>query len=277
MMADADAAGFNPVTWLNAGAMSHYGWQNTQNYGSVNTTTTRVGHNAADAFKLMVPEYQLQQASQVPQQYSMLQGLGNGLTSAANVMSPILQTQMNIDAKSSMLDRTLANVAKNAGVAYGNSLSGGGMGAGSALTLGGATGVNRGLSLGSTSSPGKSSSKDDDEIPSWAIGLPWQWKGEEAKVTNPTGSLPVDRYSADADTGSNRYGDVAEEVFGVSNLTNDMILNMTGRAPRTWGREWGFNIGDYPGVTAYEKFMNWKDTLPAFGGKPQINGPWPRY
>lgn len=271
MMADAEASGFNPVTWLNAGAMSHYGYRDdsqlTQNFGSVTTTTTRSGHNAADAFKIMVPEYQLQQASQVPQQHSVLQGLGNGLTSAANTMAPILSTQMQIDAKSSMLDKTLAASIKNAGVAFGNSLSGGGTGGGSALSLGGATGVNRGLSV---STKGKT---DDDPLAQW-MPYPEAWKRGDVNVTNPWSGVSVDKGSADAEHFEARYGDIAQEIAGASNATNDMILNFTNRSPRNWGRETGFNVGDYPGNTAYEKFGNWLKTLPAFGSSPQINGPW---
>lgn len=276
MMAAAERAGFNPVTWLNAGAMAAYtqtgtvGSESTYSSSrSLSTDTgwgsiveTRAGHNASDAFKIMVPEYQLQQASQVPAQHSVLQSIGTGLTSAANVMSPILQTEMRIDAANKL-------AAKNGATSYGNSLSGGGTGGGSAITLGGATGVNRGLST-STGPGSKSSSSDKDyeaeKLVDYyevlrQIGQP-RLMLNNAEVKYPTFThtsydWPVSKHSPDAEVGEARGGELRGEVSGIVASLDDEVLGWSGRTLRDWGRVYGFNPGDYAGKTKGEKIYNW--------------------
>lgn len=195
MVASARKAGINPITYLQAGGLQAH------------SSTMRMGHNAAAAFSMMVPEYQLTSASQVPQQYSTLQAIGGGITAGAGMMSQMY----SIDAKSSATDKMLAAVMKGAGAAYGNSISGGGS-FGSKVTMGGPTGTVGGLSM----KTGK-----DGTWPGWDLGFP--------EVTSFKPLWQVDKKSPDAQGLEDRYHEVGGLIGGIWNIANDGNIMMRGQ------------------------------------------------
>lgn len=231
MVAAAERSGFNPVTWLNAGGMQAY--------------TYRLGHNAADAYKMMVPEYALSQASQIPQQYSMLQGIGAGLSNAATAFGQQYRADQSYDLQ-------MAKMAAGMGMAGVNS----GMG----LSQG--NGLMTALSFGSRSESGAAGGLSP-------YAYPDQWKQGKVEVTNPFGRGFIDPFTSNADTKEARYGEPGDWLFGVDTMLHDSVRNLSGRSLREWGQAAGMNIGDYyqKGDTswspAFERWWNSPSALPA--------------
>lgn len=233
MMAAAERSGFNPVTWLNAGGMQAY----TQAVSDVTRTQTRTGHNVADAYKLMVPEYALQQASQVPQQHSMLSAFGGALTAGANAFGTQYRADQSYDLQMGKLlaGMALGGVNQGMGLSQGNGLMTALMSPGSGA---------RGGTGGAAALTG--------------LPYPLQWKTGDVDVTTPWYSLRVDPRSADAETFEARYGDIAQEIAGAYNFANDMTLNLSGSTI-------GGNVS------------NWWNTVPGSGatiGVYDQNTPW---
>lgn len=196
---EAERAGFNPVTWLSAG------------YG------TRVGA-LSDAYRMMVPEFQLQSASQVPQQHSMLSAVGGALSAGASAFG----TQYRADQS---YDLQLGKMA----LGLSSSFGGGGSSWG-----GGST--NSGLTYGSSVSRGGTASGSSalSNLP-----YPQNWKPGDVNMTNPWFGLNVDKTFADAEAFEARYGDIAQEIAGARNAVADGYFNMFGSSVSTdWNNMW---------------------------------------
>lgn len=201
----AEKSGFNPVTFLNAGGLSHLA-------------------NWADARKYQIPEYALTQASQVPQQHSALSAFGGALSAGVSAFATQYRADQSYELNSRKLDlaeqsmifglssRPTMGGGTTRSVSYGNS----GGGAGFVTAQRGAGGAG-GLS----------------DIP-----YPSAWKQGKVEVTNPHGKWNVDKTQADAETYETRYGDIAQEVFGAYNLLADGVKTMTGRTIGEWGDYW---------------------------------------
>lgn len=263
MMAAAERSGFNPVTWLNAGGMAAYARSETtsdvENYG------WRRGHNAADAFKLMVPEYALSQASQVPQQHSSMSAFGGALSAGVNAFG----TQYRADQAYDLQSQRLAAMAK------GNVVQGMGLSAGGGqmtATLGSRSPGNTGGTGGTGTVAGLS-----------PFAYPSQWEQGKVEVTNPHRIWSVDGSVSDAEAQETRYGDLAQEVFGISNVFQDGVKTLTGRSPREWGIVSGMNIGDYnQGGGFTDTVSRWWNSptsvsssrLPGFSGSVQPYSPF---
>ena len=214
MMAAAERAGMNPVTFMNAGGLSAY------------AQTWSLGHNAADAFKLMAPEYALSQASQVPQQHSMLSALGSGLSAAGNAMGTQYRADMSYDLQmrnmGMSMDKFMMGLSNTNGLQSALSF---GMGGGSNASRG--TGQQGGVS---------------------SLPYPTKWEQGKVEVTNPHLNWQVDKTQADAEAYETRYGDIAQEVFGAYNLLADSVKQWTGKtiadhgaAARGWASNWWNN------------------------------------
>lgn len=208
MMKAADRAGFNPVTWLNAGGMQAY----TQS-GSVNSgSKTSIGHNAAAAFQMMMPETNLVSASQAVKVPNAMQAIGDAGTAALNVYRQDTKLEQSQAFQKELLGLQIAGIqaarAKGAGV---NSVGGS---TPSTTTAGSASG-------GWFSRPGDTAT---------TYGNP-NWEADAAKVSNPwpSGWMKVDPRTSNADSFSNRYGDIAEEIAGMYNLINDGTFSATGK------------------------------------------------
>lgn len=195
---EAEAAGFNPVTWLSAGY------------------ATRMGA-LSDAYKLMTPEYQLQSASQVPQQHSMLSAFGGALSAGANAFG----TQYRADQS---YDLQLGKLAMGLSSAFGGGSSFGGGSTMSGLTYG--SSVSRGGAASGSSALSN-------------LPYPQKWKPGDVNMTNPWFGLNVDKTFADAEAFEARYGDIAQEVAGARNLVADGYFNMFGSSVSTdWNNMW---------------------------------------
>lgn len=151
MMAAADKAGFNPVTWLNAGGLQAYtqtgsrdhtsvtsdsysagsrsAWsfdKTTEDFGKT-TTETKTGHNAAAAYALMSPESAVVQSTPQDPVPSITSGIADAGTAALK-MYQTEQTKLDSQAfQSAMLDKQLAAIQasnKNRGGNTGNPATG---------------------------------------------------------------------------------------------------------------------------------------------------------
>lgn len=197
----AEKSGFNPVTFLNAGGLSHLA-------------------NWADARKYSIPEYSLTQASQVPQQHSALSAFGGALSAGVNAFATQWRADQSYELNSRKLDLaeqsmifglsqrpTLGGTTRS--VTYG---SGGGAGF---ITAG----------VGATKAGGLSS-----------MPYPEKWKPGGVEVTNPHYKWEVDKTQADAEAYETRYGDIAQEVFGAYNLVADSVKSWSGKTIGEWGQ-----------------------------------------
>lgn len=157
-VAEAEAAGFNPVTWLQSG------------YG------TRMS-SLSDAFRLMVPEYALSQASQIPQQHSMLSALGSGLSAAGTAMGAQLRADMAYKTNMSKIDASMNQFMM--GLSGTNGL-GAALGASSATRSGG---LSAAAAYGGS---GGGSKKEDNAFwPGYEHAPSPIWEAKKPESTNP--------------------------------------------------------------------------------------------
>ena len=213
MMAAADRAGINPISFINAGGLSAY------------SQTWITGQNAADAFKLMAPEYQLTQASQVPQQHSMLSAFGGALSAGASAFGTQYRADQSYDLQMTKMLGAFGQMGM--GLSGSNGLS-------TAISYGGTGGGFGTAGIGS----GKAGGLSDLPYPS-------QWERGKVEVTNPHRSWSIDSTAPDAEMYETRYGDLMQEVFGIANLAQDAVRATTGRTLREWGIASGMSLEQY--------------------------------
>lgn len=198
----AENAGFNPVTFINAGGLGYL----------------------TDAMKYHVPDYSLVQASQVPQQHSMLSAFGGALSAGASAFgtqyradqSYDLQSQKLSDARDAMMFGLSQSPSMRSTVSYGG---GGSVGSGGAFSTamrgaGAATGLS-------------------------AMPYPNKWERGKVEGTNPHRTWQIDPNESDAEAWETRYGDVAQEVKGAYNMVADTVRTVTGRSIGDWGKAVG--------------------------------------
>lgn len=245
-MAAGEAAGFNPVTWLNSGAISAYArsWTDASNWsddflqhgGEATTTTTKTGHNAADAFKLMNPETFQMGTTQIQREPSSMEILGNAGTAALSMYNNLNNQQASRDFQTSQLDRQLAAMAQRGG--------------GGGVIANGVPGTS--VTYGPSANSGGNASKN-----AGLTGLPNPagWEAGKTEVTNPWVAWRVDPRSADAQNVEDRYAEVVSNIYGVYSVANDAVLNTSGTTipnglTNWWnGRPWGGGpIMSGPGV-----------------------------
>ena len=259
MMAAAERSGFNPVTWLQAGGMQAYTRTGSYSYEE------RTGHNVADAFKLMAPDMVTTSPAEIPNQVSPLSGWGGALSSFSNAFGTQYRADQSYDLQLRKLDAAQG--------LFGNGLSTGN-GLMAALSMGGA-----GSGGGQRSAAGGAGGLSDLPYPS-------KWKPGDMEVTNPFYRAFIDSKSPNAEAGEARYGEVGELLFGLRNITNDTIRNVTGRSPEDWGTAAGMNIGSYklPTDTSWAPaFGRWWNSptslpnrkLPGFDGTVKPYMPFP--
>lgn len=268
MMADAERAGFNPATFLNAGALQYYARSWADSFVNTQQWDESEGHNAAEAFKMMLPEYALSTPSQVPQQHSMLSALGGALTAGTNAFGTQLRADQSYDLQ---LARLLA----------GNSLQGMGLGNGNGFAQVIRPQTNQiGIQprAGLSSAGGSGDSKLSD------VPYPQNWKPGDIEASNLFRNLFIDSSAPNAEMASDRYGDIFEELFGAANIVQDAYRNIAGEQTRETGKRLGINIGDFrqPGDTslspAFGRWWNDPSSLPTrvqlwANSVPAVNGP----
>lgn len=235
-MAAGEKAGFNPVTWLNSGALSLFARSNALTTNGGDVTQVRTGHNAADAYKLMMPDMVMEGASQIPKPVSTLEVLGNAGQAGLSTFKDLYKQDQSQQFQTSLLDRQLAAMAQRAGGGGIVPGSGGLYSYGPTASAGGRTGG------GGTLSSGRGKGVTANPYPA-------SWERGKVEVTNPSGKWKVDKTVSDAETSETRYGDLVQELFGISNLLQDGITTVTGKNLRDWGRHYGMNIGDYKSIS----------------------------
>lgn len=217
MMAAAERSGFNPVTFLNAGGMAAY----TQRWDR----ETRTGHNVADLYKMMMPDYVTTTASQVPQQHSMFSAFGGALSAGVNAFGTQYRADQSYDLQMRKMDQALMQVGM--GLSQRNGLM-------TAISYGGA---------GSGGARFESPTAAGGGLSPYAY--PQNWKPGKVEVTHPFERGFIDPYVSDGQVKANRYGEPGDWLFGVDTMIHDAVRNMTGRTIREWGQTSGMNIGDY--------------------------------
>ncbi|AXH76453.1 MAG: hypothetical protein [Microviridae sp.] len=262
MMADGEAAGFNPVTWLQHGAMQAYTATDTlgvnqQDYGSWDETTeTRSGHNVAAALSFMVPETALKQATQVQRVPSMFEAFGDAITAGTNMFANQYNRQQSQDWNvENMMNRF--NLSSMGGGGTNNSVSSGGR-----ITSGGAASGNR--SLTSTSTPGdlgegqayglpgvggKLEETDRDKwteaqvqaMLSSGDGIPrTKWMPGDIKVSNPWPQVKNNPgfFGADAGVVEDYLGEWGGDIYGLGKAADLIWYNRYGQTLGGSYRDW---------------------------------------
>lgn len=206
MMAAAEAAGFNPVTFLRNGGLQAY-LRNDNGTHSTSTdatdltvTTTRKGHNAVAAYQMKLEQPYLMEAptiTHVPGTGEVLAKAGQAAFSQYND-DRIRQGAQ--DFQRELLNTQLAAIQQP------------------------------GASTGSRSFyvPGFSTSGSTitNNTQGGLSSTPFEKKA--ATLTNPFLRAKVDPGYSDAEAIETRYGDVAQEVGGLRNLIADGLYNATG-------------------------------------------------
>lgn len=245
MMAAAERAGINPKTWLDAGALGAYTQTGSHRvsggFSEVKTDTTRMGHNAVAAYQLMSPESALVTASQVAKIPSTWEIIGNAGTAGLNTFNQLNGKQQSQDFQRELLGLQLA--ARGNLMSNNNQYGGGMAGTPSYTTSGGTTtktaagsqdsgypeGPYNGIAPGDESDRDKWSEAQLRAFDYSGLPYPSKWKVGEVERTNPYfGGRRIDPSMANADTYSDRYGDIAEEIAGGYNFLNDNVYNYTG-------------------------------------------------
>lgn len=288
MMAAAERAGFNPATFLNAGALQYYArsWQESETktdewqYDTQTNTVKRRGHNLAEAFKMMLPEYALGSPSQVPQQSSMLSALGGALSAGTSAFGTQLRADQSYDLQ---LAKMLGgNALQGMGLSDGNGFS-------QVIRSGGSPiGVQRSAGMtGGAAGPGMPPSMT---LAPGSLELPYfnTWGNENGKdyIANPHFGAFVDGTISNTDVKEKRYGEPGDWLFGIDTMVHDGLRNITGRNVSDWGRAAGMNIGDYkaPADTSWgPSFGRWWSAptslpnarLPGFSGNAEGYFPFP--
>lgn len=248
-MAAGEKAGFNPVTWLNSGALSMFSNSTTQNWGGV--TTTKVGHNAADAYKIMVPDAYYGQPTQIPKVPSMLEAFGNAGQAALSTFKDLYKADQSQSFQSSLLDRQLSAMAQR-------QMGGGSSGTGGLYQSSYGPTVSMGGRSGGSGMLSGSGGGGGDKLAT-SLPYPASWERGDVEVTNPHRTWSVDRDQSNAEQYSDRYGDIWEEIFGSYNVLADTIKSSTGKSIREWGQAAGMNVGDYGAGSKLGTKSDWYD------------------
>lgn len=204
-VAEAEAAGFNPVTWLQAG------------YG------TRMS-SLSDAFRMMAPEYALSQASQIPQQHSMLSALGSGLSAAGTAMGTQYRADMAYDLNMSKLDMAAEQFMM--GLSGRNGLA-------SVRAASSATRVG-GLSAASAfgGASGGGSKPDNDAFwPGYEHAPTPMWEAKKPESTNPfppQWGWTIPPGFANAEAYEDSMGELVSMPYGVWKGANTVMYNVLG-------------------------------------------------
>lgn len=209
--ADGAALGYNPVTWLNSGALSFYS-------------------NEA-AYKLMAPDaISTSTPMTFQRQPSVGEAIGAAGSSFFSGLTSAYKTQLSTDMQWNMLDRQLSAMGGNRGAAS------------STDNFGGynpwVVNANGRTAGGAASSVGAMS----------ALGWPdhGSWKPGKVEVTAWSPFSPVDPYAADVGGAvTQRLGEPGEWFFFGPTLMSDTMKALTGRGLTEWGMANGAAVGSY--------------------------------
>lgn len=265
--AAGNAAGFNPVTWLNAGTLSL--WDHRAEKAAFIQQGTSLQSPG-------VTQYGVAQQQAVP---STMSAIGGAISAGADSWSSSVQAQAKIDAQQAGMAALLGAV--QTARAKGNPLAGLGTPAfsmaGQLISGGGAAAA---LSLGGVPRPkefgGTGSSSDSDTN---KYGL----EEKDAERIKGFGSLnwQTDPALSNAEAFEDRYGDVLSEFAGLGVFLGDTYRNVTGRS---FMDDW--NASDAARKAASQPkagAWTWSDLMrgaagyfsPRSGGMPNLGYPSP--
>lgn len=234
MMAGAEAAGFNPASWLAAGALSAYSGSNTTSRSrsssrrtSYNSQTlTRSGHNAAAAYKMMMPDMYATNATQIPKVPDMLEVIGNAGTAGLNTFNQLTKQSAQQNQQNDIM-RALSGLVS--GGARSSSGGGGNVGIIPGL-MGSIAGVQSAGTGAPTTSGGVASGVGSLALnPPNYFGAYSEFKSEDDKnkFLNPYGpGTFIDRTVPNAEGWAGRLGEPGEYPGAVRVGARDAYTNI---------------------------------------------------
>lgn len=220
VVATAELAGFNPVTWINAGGLGYM----------------------TDAAKFLVPEYQLSGATQVPQQHSMLSALGGAISAGASAFGTQYRADQSYNLNMNKLDQQMDQFMM--GFGQRNSLatimgSGSSAGRSGALTAGPSRG-------------GASGSKDSDAFwPGYEHAPSTMWEVKKPESTNPfppQWGWTIPAGFANAEAYEDSLGEGVSIPYGVWKGVNTIMYNALGYTVPDVYREAKAGASDLAGI-----------------------------
>jgi len=219
MMAAAERYGVNPATFLQAGGLSAY--TQGRDVSVTDQTTTSRGHNAAEAFKLMMPDYSLAQPTQIPVQPSNLSIFGDALSAGASTFGTQARAAQSYDLQMAKLLQAQAlqgmGISNNA---YQMTLPVSGQGgfADTAKVVGGL-------------SAGNANKGDDKYWPAYEQPSPVLWDNKTAESTNPINPAwgwKIPPGYSNAESWEDTFGELVSWPYGAIKFANTAAYNLTG-------------------------------------------------
>lgn len=200
VVATAELAGFNPVTWINAGGLGYM----------------------TDAAKFLVPEYQLVGASQVPQQHSMLSSFGSALSAGASAFGTQYRADQSYDLNMAKLGQQADHFMM--GFTQRNSLA--------TIMGSGSSSVRAGALAAGPSRGGSSGSKDSEAFwPGYEHAPTPMWEAKKPESTNPfppQWGWTIPAGFANAEAYEDSMGELVSMPYGVWKGVNTVMHNMLG-------------------------------------------------
>lgn len=203
-LADGERAGFNPVTWLNSGALSLYGVSQSKTTG-----TGKLAGMYGDALRMMMPDGYMSSPSQIQREISMGEVIGNAGTAALGQFNTGYKLMAASDLQHGLLDKQLAAIAAKGGI----STPARGGTAGGALSVGSSTGTAAALSVGAAGKQPVLPGVELDD-PKMMNLVPFGWYQDKR--------LPG------AETIEDTYGDALSWIYGAAKFAGDLSVNVGG-------------------------------------------------
>lgn len=241
VVATAELAGFNPVTWINAGGLGYM----------------------TDAAKFLVPEYQLTSASQVPQQHSMLSAVGAGISAGASAFGTQYRADMSYDLNMNKLGQQADQFMM--GLSQRNSLA----------TIAGASSATRagGLSAAPAFGGGGGSKESNAFWPGYDHAPTPMWETKKPESTNPfppQWGWTIPAGFANAEAWEDSMGEGVSIPYGVWKLTNTAMYNVLGYTVPDVYREAKAGANDLAGILQ----RAWAGTPSNGGNQPSAAIPY---
>lgn len=207
MMADADRAGFNPVTWLQAGAIDAYSFTDTFAWTEDSET------NPVEAFRMMLKTPNLQSADTIGTVPDAMSIIGDAGQAALSTFRSEYAREDSQAFQADQLTRQLAAIQA------GRKTTG----------LGGTPRITTSGPARFVDQPWSTSSGSPL---SGMLGL-WQPKAGSTEYTNPYETGPISK-TPDGSTWANRYGEPGDWLGGVMTFGRDMFKRNFGLEEWEW-------------------------------------------
>jgi len=243
MMAAAERYGVNPATFLQAGGLSAYTQGRDVNSSWTDQTTISRGHNAAEAFKLMMPDYSLAQPTQIPLQPSNLSIFGDALSAGAKMLGTQARAGQSYDLQMAKLLQAQALQ----GMGMSNNAYQMSVGAG----MNGFADVAKGVGGLSVSAPSSGKTDDDKYWPAYHQSSPVLWDNKAPESTNPMNPAwgwKIPPGYANAENWEDTFSEVVSWPYGAIKFANTLAYNLTGNTVEG-------------GIRSYATGKNWDGSL----------------